>query len=69
MVHFPKSLNLNNYVLSKLNDNDCIDYTYDLYGVDNHYGGLGGGHYTASAYNSVINKWVDYDDSRARVTN
>lgn len=47
MVHFPKTLDLNNFVLSKINDNDTTDYTYDLYGIDNHFGGLGGGHYTA----------------------
>ncbi|CAD8135423.1 unnamed protein product [Paramecium pentaurelia] len=68
MVHFPKNLNLNPFVLSKVNDNDSIDYHYELYGVDNHFGGLGGGHYTACAYNSLINKWVDYNDSSARIT-
>jgi len=68
MVHFPKKLNLNPFVLSKVNDNDPIDYNYELYGVDNHFGGLGGGHYTACAYNSLINKWVDYNDSSARIT-
>ncbi|CAD8061326.1 unnamed protein product [Paramecium sonneborni] len=68
MVYFPKNLNLNSFVLSKVNDNDSIDYHYELYGVDNHFGGLGGGHYTACAYNSLINKWVDYNDSNARIT-
>ncbi|CAD8139779.1 unnamed protein product [Paramecium pentaurelia] len=68
MVHFPKKLNLNPFVLSKVNDNDPIDYNYELYGVDNHFGGLGGGHYTACAYNQLINKWVDYNDSSARIT-
>jgi ubiquitin C-terminal hydrolase len=28
---------------------------YDLYAISNHYGGLGGGHYTAYAKNS--SKW------------
>lgn len=36
--------------------------------MDNHYGGLGGGHYTAYAYNSVLNKWIDYNDSNTRTT-
>ena len=28
---------------------------YDLYAVSNHFGGLGGGHYTAYAKNNIIN--------------
>ena len=35
---------------------------YDLYAVDNHYGGLGGGHYTAYAKNHETGKWYDFDD-------
>jgi len=34
---------------------------YDLIAVDNHYGGLGGGHYTAFAKSWVDNKWYHYD--------
>ncbi|GAA5927369.1 hypothetical protein JCM1841_002219 [Sporobolomyces salmonicolor] len=37
---------------------------YDLYAVSNHFGGLGGGHYTAFAKNPENNKWYDFDDSR-----
>ncbi|KAM0750823.1 UCH-domain-containing protein [Meredithblackwellia eburnea MCA 4105] len=37
---------------------------YDLYAVDNHYGGLGGGHYTAYAKNPENERWYDFDDSR-----
>lgn len=36
---------------------------YDLVAVDNHYGGLGGGHYTAYAKNSSDNQWYYFDDS------
>lgn len=36
---------------------------YDLIGVDDHYGGLGGGHYTAYAKNFVDGKWYNYNDS------
>jgi ubiquitin carboxyl-terminal hydrolase 4/11/15 len=42
---------------------------YDLFGVDNHYGGLGGGHYTAFAKNFVDNEWYYFDDSRVRKAN
>ncbi|KAL2820870.1 hypothetical protein BDW59DRAFT_112294 [Aspergillus cavernicola] len=36
---------------------------YDLFAVDNHYGGLGGGHYTAYAKNFFTDQWNDYNDS------
>lgn len=32
--------------------------------VDNHFGGMGGGHYTAFCRNQVDNQWYNYDDSR-----
>ncbi|GAA6040267.1 hypothetical protein JCM8097_009395 [Rhodosporidiobolus ruineniae] len=37
---------------------------YDLYAVSNHFGGLGGGHYTAYAKNPDNGKWYDFDDTR-----
>lgn len=37
------------------------EYVYDLFAVDNHYGGLGGGHYTAYAKNFYDGKWYDYN--------
>ncbi|KAE9973495.1 hypothetical protein EG328_004395 [Venturia inaequalis] len=36
---------------------------YDLFAVDNHYGGLGGGHYTAFAKNFLDDNWYEYNDS------
>lgn len=43
-VNFPiHNLDLTKYVKSK----DGQSYVYDLYAISNHYGGLGGGHYTA----------------------
>ncbi|OCK78430.1 UCH-domain-containing protein [Lepidopterella palustris CBS 459.81] len=36
---------------------------YDLFAVDNHYGGLGGGHYTAFAQNFFDKRWYEYNDS------
>jgi ubiquitin carboxyl-terminal hydrolase 4/11 len=35
----------------------------DLY--QNHYGGMGGGHYTAYAKSRVNGKWYNFDDSYA----
>lgn len=37
---------------------------YELYAVSNHYGGLGGGHYTAYAKND--GKWYEFNDSSVR---
>lgn len=34
---------------------------YDLFAVDNHYGGLGGGHYTAYAKNFLTGEWHEYN--------
>ena len=39
---------------------------YDLYAVSNHFGGLGGGHYTAYAKNSENGRWYNFDDSSVR---
>jgi hypothetical protein len=41
---------------------------YDCYGVSNHYGGLGGGHYTAYILSDVDGTWSYYDD-RSVTTN
>jgi ubiquitin carboxyl-terminal hydrolase 4/11/15 len=40
---------------------DGKSYIYDLFAVDNHFGGLGGGHYTASAKNFFDGQWYDYN--------
>ncbi|ODQ65431.1 peptidase C19, ubiquitin carboxyl-terminal hydrolase 2, partial [Nadsonia fulvescens var. elongata DSM 6958] len=45
-----------------------VSLVYDLFAVDNHYGGLGGGHYTAYAKNFKDGKWYYFDDSRVRET-
>ena len=43
---------------------------YDLIGVDDHWGGLGGGHYTAFARNFIDGQWYEYNDSSvSRVSN
>ncbi|KAK3645531.1 hypothetical protein LTR22_014695 [Elasticomyces elasticus] len=45
------------------NKEDGKEYVYDLFAVDNHFGGLGGGHYTAFAKNFYNGQWYDYNDS------
>ncbi|BAT94878.1 hypothetical protein VIGAN_08152700 [Vigna angularis var. angularis] len=59
-VNFPiHNLDLTKYVKSK----DGQSYVYDLYAISNHYGGLGGGHYTAYCKLIEDNKWCHFDDS------
>jgi len=60
LVDFPvKGLDLRNYVLGKYEEEPM----YDLFAVSNHYGGLGGGHYTAFAKNHFKDAWYDFNDS------
>lgn len=62
-VDFPvHNLDLSKYV----NRNGAAapqSYVYELYAVSNHYGGLGGGHYTAYAKLIEGNSWYHFDDS------
>ncbi|CAL0316655.1 unnamed protein product [Lupinus luteus] len=59
-VNFPiHNLDLTKYVKTE----DGQSYVYDLYAISNHYGGLGGGHYTAYAKMADDNKWYHFDDS------
>lgn len=65
-VNFPiTDLDLSEHVVYKDDPRGSI---YDLYAVDNHYGGLGGGHYTAYVKNFMDNKWYYFDDSRVTET-
>ncbi|KAI1457676.1 hypothetical protein F4805DRAFT_169738 [Annulohypoxylon moriforme] len=59
LVDFPvENLDITTRVLQK---EDGKLEVYDLIGVDNHWGGLGGGHYTAFAKNFVDNQWYSYN--------
>lgn len=59
LVEFPvDGLDLSSRVSIQEKDKSS---TYDLFAVDNHYGGLGGGHYTAYAKNFYDNTWYEYN--------
>ncbi|CAL1543086.1 unnamed protein product [Lymnaea stagnalis] len=61
LVEFPShGLDLRKYIINE-ESNECD--VYDLIAVTNHYGGLGGGHYTAYAMNKDDNSWYYFDDS------
>uniref|UniRef100_A0A1J3FN28 Ubiquitin carboxyl-terminal hydrolase n=1 Tax=Noccaea caerulescens TaxID=107243 RepID=A0A1J3FN28_NOCCA len=65
-VDYPvHDLDLSKYVKSK----DGQTYLYELYAVSNHYGGMGGGHYTACAKLMDENKWYCFDDSFVATAN
>ncbi|MCH95006.1 ubiquitin carboxyl-terminal hydrolase 8-like, partial [Trifolium medium] len=38
-------------------------YHYTLYAISNHFGSMGGGHYTAFVHHGG-DQWYDFDDSR-----
>ncbi|OMH83045.1 Ubiquitin carboxyl-terminal hydrolase 4 [Zancudomyces culisetae] len=64
-VDFPIcGLDLSDAVLSLKSDpSSTKKYVYDLYAVSNHYGGFGGGHYTAFAQNPHSGDWFGFNDS------
>ncbi|KAJ6752357.1 hypothetical protein OIU85_002758 [Salix viminalis] len=64
-VDFP----IHNLDLSKYLKKDGQSYTYELFAISNHYGGLGGGHYTAFAKLIDENRWYNFDDSRVSPVN
>ncbi|KAK4123327.1 ubiquitin carboxyl-terminal hydrolase-like protein [Parathielavia appendiculata] len=61
LVDFPvEGLDLTKRVIDKETGKQEI---YDLIAVDDHWGGLGGGHYTAFAKNFVDGEWYEYNDA------
>ncbi|KAL6979385.1 ubiquitinyl hydrolase 1 [Sarracenia purpurea var. burkii] len=61
-VNFPiHNLDLSKYV--KCKDQFGQSHIYELYAISNHYGGLGGGHYSAYAKLIDGNRWYHFDDS------
>lgn len=59
-VIFPESeLDISSYVIGSQKT-----MLYDLYAVSNHFGSLGGGHYTATCFSNHQNKWLEFNDSQ-----
>lgn len=66
LVDFPiEGLDLTSRVIQK---EDGKEEIYDLIAVDDHYGGLGGGHYTAYAKNFVDGRWYNYNGENHKDT-
>ncbi|KAJ0565226.1 putative ubiquitinyl hydrolase 1 [Helianthus annuus] len=61
-VNFPiHNLDLSKYVKNK--DPSGGVNVYELYAISNHYGGLGGGHYSAYAKLVEEDRWYHFDDA------
>ncbi|KAH6929254.1 hypothetical protein HPB50_025374 [Hyalomma asiaticum] len=59
-VDFPiTDLCMDDYIINRKHERAV----YDLIAVANHYGSMGGGHYTAYAKNKETQKWYHFDDS------
>jgi ubiquitin carboxyl-terminal hydrolase 4/11/15 len=58
LVDFP----INGLDLSSYTEGSTEKTSYNLFGISNHFGGVGGGHYTAFCKNSLRNKWFKFDD-------
>ncbi|XP_062188295.1 ubiquitin carboxyl-terminal hydrolase 8-like [Phragmites australis] len=59
-VDFPISdLDLSSYIADK---SEQPDSHYRLYAISNHYGNMGGGHYTASIFHEEGKGWYKFDD-------
>ncbi|PAV83508.1 hypothetical protein WR25_15949 isoform A [Diploscapter pachys] len=56
-----KNFHLNDRVANEKHE----PVAYSLIAISNHMGGLGGGHYTATALNKTMGKWYDFNDSTA----
>lgn len=67
LVDFPiEGLDLSKYVKSSQSSNEDMPAVYDLYGVSEHSGTMGGGHYTAKCKNVIDGKWYSFNDSFVR---
>ena len=66
LVDFPlEGLDMRPFVLMPEQRNSD-NLLYDCFGISNHFGGVGGGHYTAYGKNPITGKWYDFDDSSVR---
>lgn len=62
-VDFPlEGLDMSKYVMSE-SQKTQESLIYDCFAVSNHYGGTGGGHYTAYCKHPHNERWYEYDDS------
>jgi len=64
LVEFPvEGLDMSSYVHNPEQKKPDKPMVYNLIGIANHFGGLGGGHYTAYAKNAPQDSWYSFDDA------
>lgn len=62
-VDFPlQGLDMSAFVLNKEQKSE-ESLMYDCFGVSNHFGSVGFGHYTAYGKNPLSGEWYEFDDS------
>ena len=60
LVKCPLDISMKKYISEINNSNN--DYKYELYGICNHIGGTGFGHYTAYVKNPISLLWYEFND-------
>ena len=62
-IEIPHNINLTKFCDESMKTSSTIDYNYKLRGICNHYGNMGGGHYTADCLSIIDDKtWYNFDD-------
>lgn len=65
-VKFPlEALDMRQWIKAPQEDTG-ESYLYDLFAIDDHFGGLRGGHYTATVKNHIDGRWYCYNDGSVR---
>ena len=69
LVEFPLTgLDMRPFVLMP-DQKNSENLIYDCFGISNHFGSVGFGHYTAYAKNPIDNTWYNFDDSSVSPVN
>lgn len=63
-VNYPLEIDLKKWVLSEADSNE--DCKYELFGVVQHLGGIGGGHYVATVKSQCDEKWYLMNDASTK---
>ena len=65
IVEYPDEIDLSNFIIGPQKNNPLI---YNLYGICEHHGGMGGGHYTSKTIVKGTGKWFSFNDSFVKET-
>ena len=63
-VEIPHEIDITNYCDNSMKNFNNLTYKYKLKGISNHFGNMGGGHYTADCVCMIDNKsWYNFNDA------